>query len=432
MKKIHVLVGLALAGAFSAAQALPVDFSGYARGGYGVNTNGGRQTCFSLKGTRNVDTHYRLGDECDYTLELNLNATLAKNTDGSEWHVNFMLKNWKKWNMTSGMGGQGPSVDFAQAYAYGQNMPMLAGGTIWAGRRYYNRFQLGINDHFLSNDDGDGFGVDDMNLGGGVKLTLGVMTNELNSTGANNDFMQKYIAKVSDIPTFAGSKLQIRGKYQAQSKTEDRSTTPSTQIAKRKNGYQLVFIHETPNVLNGTFTAGLRFDRRVGGNDDGGQWHAGNGKSTQVFAQQSGGFGKTSYDVLSEYKITKYDETNGAGMAGVKDKWFSIGGRLDTQISGPMRGIAELGYDTVKRSGAAAAADNSTFNFTHLTLALAFNSGAESWSRPTVRLYYTYGKWNDAYKKAGQPTWEGDSNANTVWGGKSNGSAVGAQWEAWW
>jgi len=191
MKKIHVLVGLALAGAFTAAQAIPVDFGGYARGGYGVNTQGGRQTCFSLKGTRNVQTHYRLGTECDYTLELNLNATLAKNTDGSEWHVNFMLKNWKAWSMASSQGGQGPSVDFGQAYAYGQNIPMLAGGTIWAGRRYYNRFQLGINDHFITNDDGDGFGVDNINLGGGVKLNAGILSGELSGAAAqNNDFMQ--------------------------------------------------------------------------------------------------------------------------------------------------------------------------------------------------------------------------------------------------
>lgn len=413
MKKIHVLVGLALAGAFTAAQAVPIDFSGYARGGYGVNTKGGRQTCFSLNGTRNIETHYRLGTECDYTLELNLNSTLAKNTDGSEWHINFMLGNWKKWNMKAGQNAGGPSVDFKQAWAYGQNLPMLAGGTIWAGRRFYNRFQLGINDHFITNDDGDGFGVDNINLGGGVKLNAGIVSGELSGgTAQNNSFMQKYIVSVTDIPTFAGSKLQARLKINSQSKSDlVTSPTTSTETAKREGGYQFALIHETPNVLNGTFTAGLRLDKTTN-----------TSKSTLLFAQQSGSFGKVAYDAVTEYKITKYDATN------TKDKWFSIGGRLDTPISGPLRGLAELGYDTVKNTADGA----KTYNYTHLTLAAAFSSGAESWSRPTVRLYYTYGKWNSAVRDNNAFGWQGDAGTSTVWGQKTSGSAVGAQWEAWW
>lgn len=428
MKKIHVLVGLALAGAFGAAQALPVDFSGYARGGYGVNTNGGRQTCFSLKGVRNVETHYRLGDECDYTIETNFNSTLAKNSDGSEWHVNFMLKNWRAWNSTansdSGMGTQGPTTDFAQAYAYGQNLPILSNGSIWAGRRYYNRVQLGINDHFLQNDDGDGFGVDNVNLGGGVKLNAGIMTDELNGTTQNYDFMQKYIVSVTDIPTFANSKLRVHAKIHSQSKADVQTynattgTWTSTTPAQRKGGYSVLFLHETPNVLSGTLSAGIRFSKHIGGNG-GNDNSNGFGKSTLLFVQQSGNIGHTGYDGISEFKSTKYDGTS------VKDRWFSLGGRLDTQLYGPLRGIAELGYDTVKRSGATSG--NNTYNFTHLTLAAAFAAGDDAGSRPEVRLYYTYGKWNSNVKN------DQISNIDqNVYGGKTNGSAVGAQYEAWW
>ncbi|WP_018608240.1 carbohydrate porin [Uliginosibacterium gangwonense] len=434
MKKLHILVGLALAaGSIGAAQALAVDFSGYARGGYGVNTNGGRQTCFNIKGQRNVETHYRLGDECDYTLETNFNSTLAKNADGSEWHVNFMLKNWRAWNMTAnsdnGMGTQGPTTDFAQAYAYGQNLPILANGTIWAGRRYYNRVQLGINDHFLQNDDGDGFGVDNINLGAGIKLNAGIVTDELNGNTGNYDMMQKFIVSVTDIPTFASSKLRVHLKVHSQTKDDQRSYNPATgvttttQTASRKGGYSLLFLHETPNLLNGTLSAGLRFSKHIsgnGGNDNNYQDASGNtvyGKSALLFVQQSGNFGHTGYDVVSEFKSTKYDGTS------AKDRWFSLGGRLDTQIYGPLRGIAELGYDTVKRSNAITS--NNTYNFTHLTLAAAFNAGDDAGSRPTVRLYYTYGKWNTAVKDA-------LIEDQKVYGGKTNGSAIGAQWEAWW
>jgi len=218
---------------------------------------------------------------------------------------------------------------------------------------------------------------------------------------------------VTDIPTFAGSKLQARLKINSQSKADlvsyNAGVITSTETAKREGGYQFAVIHETPNVLNGTFTAGLRLDKTTHTN-----------KSTLLFAQQSGSFGKVAYDAVAEYMVTKYDGTN------IKDKWFSIGGRLDTQISGPLRGIAELGYDTVKRT------DAKTYNYTHLTLAAAFSSGAEAWSRPTVRLYYTYGKWNSAVRDDNAFAWQGDGSTGSVWGKKTSGSAVGAQWEAWW
>lgn len=449
MKKLHILVGLALAaGSIGAAQAIAVDFSGYARGGYGVNTNGGRQTCFSLKGTRNVETHYRLGNECDYTLELNLNSTLAKNTDGSEWHVNFMLKNWRDWKQASSnkldttgypattpsftsaasYDNQGPATSFAQAYAYGQNMPILSGGTIWAGRRYYNRVQLGINDHFLENDDGDGFGVDNVNLGAGIKLNAGITVgnDELNGqNGQANNFHQKYIFSVTDIPTFAGSKLRVHAKLHRQSKSDivtlnsDGSTSTAEVGDDKTNGYSVLFFHETPNVLNGTLSAGVRFSKRT--------HNEGDGKSSLLFVQQAGNFGHHGYDLVSEFKSTKYTGTS------IKDRWFSLGGRLDAQIYGPLRGIAELGYDTVKRSGASSG--NNTYNFTHVTLAAAFSAGADAGARPVVRLYYTYGKWNDNVRK--DAAWGWPNNGNTsdaakVWGNKTSGSALGAQWEAWW
>jgi len=134
--------------------------------------------------------------------------------------------------------------------------------------------------------------------------------------------------------------------------------------------------------------------------------------------QQSGNFGHLGYDLVSEFKNTKYIGS------GIKDRWFSLGGRVDAQIVGPLRGVAELGYDTVKRSGDVSA-NNTTYNFTKLTLAAEFSAGDDAGSRPVVRFYYIYGKWN---KKAQQDLQIGGS----VYENKTNGSAVGAQYEAWW
>ncbi len=423
MKK-YILVTLALTGVVGAAESVPIDFSGYFRAGAGINTGGGRQVGMNLNGTRNVETHFRLGDEPDYCIETNFNSRLVKNDDGSEWHVNFMLKNYRGWSdknvSDSGMGTQGPTTDFAQAYAYGQNIPMLGNGTIWAGRRYYNRVQLGINDHFLENDDGDGGGIDDINVGP-AKLDIGFVTDELNNPGGNNDMMMKYVINLKSIPTFGESKLQIHAKFHSQSKTDIRTydaptnTTTTTTPAERKSGYSFLLLHETPNLLSGTLSAGLRLSSHIGGN--GGHDNSGTmlGKSTLLFAQQSGNINNTGYDVVGEYKQTKYDDTD------IKDTWFSLGGRIDVPISGPLRAIAELGTDNVKRT------DERSYSFNHVTLAAALNAGPGAGSRPTIRLYYTYGKWNDAVRDA-----QVGPASGTVHAGKSNGSSIGIQAESWW
>ncbi|MBK9219105.1 MAG: carbohydrate porin [Uliginosibacterium sp.] len=237
MKKIHVLVGLALAGAFGAAQAVTADFSGYFRAGNALNTRGGMGTCFGLGGLQGQDNpKWRLGNECDYVIEPNFNATLVKSKDGSEWHVHFMPSSGRGWDSENAWNGnKDVGVNFGQVYGYGQNIAMLGKGTLWAGRRFYNRLQLGINDHFLENDDGDGVGLDDINLGG-AKLSLGFM-NGNGSSARYKSTNVKYIAKIGDIQTGGGSNLAIHLKVQRQSKTDDHSTTPATTTAKRRRLY---------------------------------------------------------------------------------------------------------------------------------------------------------------------------------------------------
>jgi maltoporin len=65
------------------------------------------------------------------------------------------------------------------------------------------------------------------------------------------------------------------------------------------------------------------------------------------------------------------------------------------------------------------------------------SAGPNMYSRPTVRLFYTYAKWNDSAKFAGiagqGPVCFGPNpeNSNSVFGCASNGSNVGVQGEVW-
>jgi maltoporin len=130
--------------------------------------------------------------------------------------------------------------------------------------------------------------------------------------------------------------------------------------------------------------------------------------------QQSANFGATAVDFITEYRVRK-----AAAQAG--NKWFTIGARADTHISGPFRFLAEAGHDMVKPENGGDKA-----NLTKVTLALAASAGNEAGSRPTVRLFLTHAAWNDAAKT--------QLNANTlaVFGDKKAGTSVGVQAEAWW
>lgn len=66
LRKLPLAVAVA-AGVMS-AQAMAVDFHGYARSGIGWTGSGGEQQCFQTTGAQ---SKYRLGNECETYAELN-------------------------------------------------------------------------------------------------------------------------------------------------------------------------------------------------------------------------------------------------------------------------------------------------------------------------------------------------------------------------
>jgi len=54
--------------------------------------------------------------------------------------------------------------------------------------------------------------------------------------------------------------------------------------------------------------------------------------------------------------------------------------------------------------------------------------GESYWSRPELRLYVTYGKWN----AAATPLVNAANNSGAVYGNGTSGTSAGIQLEAWW
>jgi maltoporin len=403
MKTNRLFTALAMAGAAGAAMAAPpIEFSGYFRAGVGVNTAGGNQVCFGLA---NADTKFRLGNECDYVVEPTFDAKLAE-FEGADWHVRVMPSVYKAWDSGTG-AGNGPdtlTTRFGQIYGYGNNIKQLGNGRVWAGRRFYNRLQTGINDQFLENNDGNGAGVEDMDLGIG-KLSIAFMMDPNND--AYNNRMSLPI-RMTGIKTVPNGELSIYVTPSKQLKTEDQTATPPAEPADQPNGLAVgVYQKLSGTILGGDTLIGVKADK------------FGELKNTRVVFQQGMSVGATAVDFITEYRIRKNTGNTG-------NKWFMIGARADTHLSGPFRFLAEVGHDQVKPDGGGAKQ-----NLTKGTLAVAASAGKDAGSRPTIRLFVTHAIWNDAVRTAGAGGLS-STNARQVFGDKKSGTSVGVQAESWW
>ncbi len=411
MKKKPLIIALTLAGAAgSALAAPPIEFSGYMRAGVGINTRGGNQVCFGLAG---ADTKYRLGNECDYVVEPTFDAKLAE-YEGSDWHVRVMPSVYKGWESgQGGSAGNGPdtlTTRFGQIYAYGSNISQLANGRVWAGRRFYNRLQTGINDQFLENNDGNGAGLEDMDLGVG-KLSVAFMMDPnygirdpLAPEGTavtNNRFsLPIRMTGIKDVPN---GELAIYVTPSKQLKSDDQSTGAPIAPASQPSGLA-VGIYQTLNgtILGGNTLFGVKHDKM------------GESKNTRGVFQQSANFGATAVDFITEYRVAKRAASGG-------NKWFTVGARADTWIGGPFRFLVEAGHDQVKPENG-----GDKLNMTKLTAAVAASAGKEAGSRPTVRLFLTHAAWNEAARL------NLGGNTKAVFGDKTAGTSIGVQAEAWW
>lgn len=384
------------------AQAVQIEFSGYARAATGINTRGGNMVCFQLPG---ADTKYRLGNECDYVIEPNLVGKLAEVDNGGTWYVHLMPSVYRAWGDEEA-GTSELTARFGQAYAYGTNIPQLGNAKAWVGRRFYDRVQLGINDQFLENHDGDGAGIEDLQWGPG-KFSYAFLMNPRSGSANNNRY--EHALRYTGIKTFGDSSLSVYAGLANDSVSDDQSTQPSTPAAEKNRATRLGLYHVTPGVLGGSTFVGAKFERA----DDFRQWRA--------VLQQTGMLKqlRTGWDLIAEFRTKRID--------GADEKWYSLGGRTDTHISGPFRVLVELGHDVVKPDGGA------TRNLTKLTLAGAISAGSEPSSRPTLRVFYTYARWNDAARDAiNTSTGLGNTRLRQVFGDRNSGSSIGAQFETWW
>jgi len=444
--KVLVKCSLLLAAMFaiaSPAKAGDLEFHGYARAGIGMSSRGGNGGCFSLG---SADAKLRLGNECDWVLEPSFSKSFTTLEDKSQWGVSLLPSFYARFDdnrfaitgakvnddgtITNQKIGSLQSLEeipvaYKEFYFYGRDVPQLAGGEIWLGRRYFDRQYLGaINDQFLEAQDGIGAGVQNMAIGS-AKLGLSIIYDAFTdgSAGAVNSRKVGIGAHVSNIETMnKDSNLQMWAHVYVPSIVAGGGPA-------QKIGYSASITHTAGLGGAGSLTLAFRYD--INAYTD--QQNSGGGGKQQIRGVAVYGVdiadAKTHVDVVAEIRNAKLVTTNKTGTdPDGSNTWMQAGFRTDTQLSGGFRFLLEAGVDSSKN---AKQADNTSHSLFKVTPCLALSGGNDPWSRPTFRLYYTYAAWNKDGTGDVLGSWK-DSGLPSQYANKTSGGTIGLQAEGWW
>ena len=432
LRKLPLAVAVA-AGVMS-AQALAVDFHGYARSGIGWTGSGGEQQCFQATGAQ---SKYRLGNECETYAELKLGQEVWKEGDKSfyfDTNVAYSVSQQNDWESTS------PA--FREANVQGKNLiDWLPGSTIWAGKRFYQRHDVHMIDFYYWDISGPGAGLENIDVGFG-KLSLAATRSSESGGSATfadrdalgnrvydnivpNDVFDVRLAQMEINP---GGTLELGVDYGHTNVPDNYYLQPDAS----KDGWMFTAEH-TQSILKGDNKFVLQYATDAmtsngkgvpqGGsiNNDGSMWRVLDHGAVSL---------ADDWDMMyvAMYQDINLDNNNGT-------KWWTVGVRPMYKWTPIMSTLLEVGYDNVKSQKT-----GDSNNQYKITLAQQWQAGDSIWSRPAIRLFATYAKWDEKWGYANGDSGAGytsgvaynDTSAKTFSRGDSDEWTFGAQMEIWW
>ena len=424
LRKLPLAVAVA-AGVMS-AQALAVDFHGYARSGIGWTGSGGEQQCFQATGAQ---SKYRLGNECETYAELKLGQEVWKEGDKSfyfDTNVAYSVSQQNDWESTS------PA--FREANVQGKNLiEWLPGSTIWAGKRFYQRHDVHMIDFYYWDISGPGAGIENIDLGFGKLSLAATRSSESGGSGTFADRDQfgnrvydnivpndVFDVRLAGLETNPGGTLELGVDYGHTNIPDDYSLQPGAS----KDGWMLTAEH-TQSMLKGfnKFVLQYATDSMTssgkgvpqGGsiNNDGSMW--------RVLDHGAISLGD-SWDLMYVGMYQEIDRDNNNGT-----QWWTVGVRPMYKWTPIMSTLMEIGYDNVKSQRTSDR--NSQYK---VTLAQQWQAGDSIWSRPAIRVFATYAKWDEKWGYNDSGVAYNDTSAKTFSRGDSDEWTFGAQMEIWW
>jgi maltoporin len=384
-----------------AADVGGVEINGYSRGGGVFSYNKDQQVKGGL--TLGGDLQkYRLGNEGDYGLEVNIAKTF--DVDGVKYKLDYMPSKW----------GSG-SVGTEQAFVELSGLSFAPEAKIWAGQKRQRIQDVHIVDHFLM-DYGvnQGAGVNDLSVGGlklGVALQTGDTFDKKMTAGTSAN---KLNVDISEINTNPGGKVRVL------------LTSVSTSGLASSGGSGLTISHNqsdfgmkglTNSLFLQTSSGYANINGRFGTFYDADGVANVYGKKTNRVADsinwQSGRFGGQA---IVGYQTTKVDNS------AVTTTDTSLGGRISYAVSNNFKWLVEAGTTARKFSD-----NTASQSLNKVTIAPTLAVGQDFWSRPELRFYVTRANWNQAAADANN-----DATSGFGANGRKSQTLAGVQYEVWW
>ncbi|ACE61937.1 maltoporin [Actinobacillus pleuropneumoniae] len=385
--------------ALLSTSALAVDFHGYARSGIGWTSGGGEQSAFTVNGG---GSKYRLGNEAETYAELKLGQELYKNGEKSIYldsNVAYSVNQQVDWEATNPALRE-INVQFKN---FADSLP---GATLWAGKRFYQRHDVHMNDFYYWDISGPGAGVENIDVGFG-KLSLAVTRNTEkdgayswnynpitkkweSSQDKNKDvYNDVFDVRLAGIETNKDGSLEIGFDF-GNAHTKDGAIYEKDAT---KRGYMATIEHTQGNFFGGfnKFTAQYAKDAMTSWNTGHSQGGSANNKGDMLRLINQGVVqASDKVEVMYALIYEKTDLDNKRGKT-----WYSAGIRPMYKWNDTMSTLLEVGYDRIKDQ--ASGQKNDLMKY---TIAQQWQAGSSIWARPAIRVFGTYAHWNDKFNTA--------------------------------
>ncbi|MFD2270796.1 maltoporin [Undibacterium arcticum] len=269
---------------------------------------------------------------------------------------------------------------------------------------FYNRPDIHILDFKWLQGDGVGGGISDLPLGPG-KFSYGLFRNDIDKSNAatRHNF------------TYEGLAVNPNGSL----KFDLTLIKKDAAVVGAHNGWSLSVVHIQDKVLGGDNKLGVQYGVgpgiKIGGTGD--IMQGSEVKRTRVFDN-------ITWQVTPEWSGSAVALVQRDKSSAGTQTWTSFGVRPVYALTDNIKLQLELGHDRIKP-----AAGGDVQQLTKLTFAPTLAAGKAFWSRPELRAFVTYAKWNRAAQLAASA---GTTLSSTgVFGGSTNGTSIGLQVETW-
>lgn len=429
--KIFLVFMVSILGVNSLSFALGADFSGYLRGGTGLNLEGGQQECFFNVGI--PGNFMRLGNECGFYSELAISFSNKKAEEGdanyfkTQLRLEFNSKGTRQWEPKGDR-----DINQLEAFVSAGGFSEVP-GDFWIGKRFYRDVDLHIFDwYYFSDMSGVGAGVENLPLGAG-KFSFAhlIQAHETLTTSVGRPVLQaldlrwKNLTSNSQWQDFLGNQaLNLWGVYAWAPASSD-----ATNSYVASTGYSLAARLQGPvSKGNNNFTLlygkGAMKDFNIYANSAVASTDDSQNRAWTLRVVEDWNKDVTDKWALMIGAAAEIGD-NGTQTKNYRE-WQEIGLRPTYFVTDRFQWVFETGYSRIKNDAEVNGSGEpiGERGLGRISIAPQLAIGKGIWMRPVMRAFLSHSFWttsNRSFIASAAPTFKD----------KNEGTTFGYQFEAW-